>query len=61
MHVEDINVQSRYAGGVRVMRVGENDKVVTVAATPRNDEEDVVSDEDVIEVEATDVTDAPEE
>lgn len=60
MHVEDINVQSRYAGGVRVMRVGENDKVVTVAATPRNDEEDVVSDEDVIEVEATDVTDAPE-
>ncbi|MBC5582328.1 DNA gyrase subunit A [Anaerofilum sp. BX8] len=39
MHVEDINVQSRYAGGVRVMRLGENDRVVTVARTPREDED----------------------
>ncbi|MEG0804734.1 MAG: DNA gyrase C-terminal beta-propeller domain-containing protein, partial [Pygmaiobacter sp.] len=40
MHVEDINVQSRYAGGVRVMRLAENDMVVTVARTPRSEDED---------------------
>ncbi len=38
MHVEDITCQSRYGGGVRVMRVGEGDKVVTVAKVERNDE-----------------------
>ena len=38
MHAEDINVQSRYAGGVRVMRLGENDRVVTVARTIREEE-----------------------
>ena len=31
MHVEDINTQSRYGSGVRVMRLSENDRVVTVA------------------------------
>ena len=40
MHVEDIAVQSRYAGGVRVMRLGEGDKVVTVARTPRGEDEE---------------------
>jgi DNA gyrase subunit A len=40
MHVEDIAVQSRYAGGVRVMRLGEGDKVVTVARTPRSEDEE---------------------
>lgn len=44
MHVEDINVQSRYAGGVRVMRLAENDKVVTVARTPRSEESDEAED-----------------
>ena len=52
MHVEDINVQSRYAGGVRVMRLAENDKVVTVARTPRsedNEENAEVSEQDETE------------
>lgn len=40
MHVEDIAVQSRYAGGVRVMRLGEGDKVVTVARTPRGEDDE---------------------
>ena len=39
MHVEDINVQSRYGSGVRVMRLGEGDRVVTVARTEHSDEE----------------------
>ena len=38
-HIEDIALQSRYAGGVKVMRLGEDDKVVTFAATLRDDEE----------------------
>lgn len=38
MHVEDINVQSRYGSGVRVMRLGEGDRVVTVARTEHSDE-----------------------
>ena len=38
MHAEDVAVQSRYAGGVRVMRLGENDRVVTVARTIREEE-----------------------
>ena len=42
MHVADINVQSRYGSGVRVMRLGEGDRVVTVARTERSDEEETV-------------------
>ena len=45
MHVEDIAVQSRYGGGVRVMRLGEEDKVVTVARVERSDEEETVKPE----------------
>ena len=37
MHVEDINTQSRYGSGVRVMRLAEGDRVVTVARTERDD------------------------
>ncbi|HIV86979.1 MAG TPA: DNA gyrase subunit A [Candidatus Pygmaiobacter gallistercoris] len=44
MHAEDIAVQSRYAGGVRVMRLGEGDRVVTVARTIR-EEEDLSAEE----------------
>ena len=33
MHVSDINLQSRYGSGVRVMRLAEGDRVVTVART----------------------------
>ncbi|MFV0413665.1 MAG: DNA gyrase subunit A [Oscillospiraceae bacterium] len=40
MHAADINVQSRYGGGVRVMRLAEGDKVVTVARTEHADDDD---------------------
>ena len=46
MHVADINAQSRYGSGVRVMRLGEGDKVVTVARTERSDEEEVEKPEE---------------
>ena len=36
---EQINVQSRYAGGVRVMRIAEGGRVVSVASAPRAEEE----------------------
>ena len=36
----EINVQSRYAGGVRVMRVAEGSRVVTLARTPKDMDED---------------------
>ncbi len=37
---EQINVQSRYAGGVRVMRIAEGGRVVSVAGAPREEKED---------------------
>ena len=45
MHAEDINVQSRYGSGVRVMRLAEGDRVVTVARTERSEEEEVAKPE----------------
>ncbi|MEG0616984.1 MAG: DNA gyrase subunit A [Oscillospiraceae bacterium] len=45
MHVLDINTQSRYGSGVRVMRLGETDRVVTVARTEHSDDEDVAKPE----------------
>ncbi len=36
---EQINIQSRYAGGVRVMRIGEGGRVVSVENVPRDEEE----------------------
>ena len=60
MHVEDINVQSRYAGGVRVMRLGETDRVVTVARTPREEEEPDAAEDDPME-QATDTPTATAE
>ncbi len=45
MHAEDINVQSRYGSGVRVMRLAEGDRVVTVARTERSDEEETAKPE----------------
>ncbi len=44
MRASDIATQSRYGGGVRVMRLGEGDKVVTVARAEHSDEEETVSD-----------------
>ena len=38
MHAEDINVQSRYGSGVRVMRLAEGDKVAVLARTDHDDE-----------------------
>ncbi len=49
MHASDINVQSRYGSGVRVMRIGEGDAVVTVARTEHSDEEPTEKPEDEIE------------
>lgn len=43
MHVADINVQSRYGSGVRVMRLSEGDKVVTMARTEHSDDESEVA------------------
>ncbi|MBP8856310.1 MAG: DNA gyrase subunit A, partial [Oscillospiraceae bacterium] len=45
MQVSDINVQSRYGSGVRVMRLGEGDRVVTVARTEHSDEEELAKPE----------------
>ncbi len=45
MHVSDINLQSRYGSGVRVMRLGVDDKVVTVARTERSDDEETAKPE----------------
>lgn len=45
MHAEDIAVQSRYGSGVRVMRLGESDRVVTVARTERDETQETVKPE----------------
>lgn len=58
MHVLDINTQSRYGSGVRVMRLGEDDKVVTVARTDHSEEEETVKPE-IDDSEADELT--PEE
>ena len=46
MHAEDVGAQSRYGSGVRVMRLGEGDRVVTMARTPRDDEEETAKPEE---------------
>ena len=48
--VEQVNIQSRYAGGVRVMRVAEGCRIVTVARAPK---EEVSESEDELEGEET--------
>ncbi len=37
--VDEINVQSRYAGGVRVMRIGEENRVVNFPVAPKNEDD----------------------
>ncbi len=44
MHVADIATQSRYGSGVRVMRLGENDRVVMVARTEAETESETESE-----------------
>lgn len=39
INVNEVSVQSRYAGGVRVMRVGEGARVVTLAVPPKEEDE----------------------
>ncbi|MEG0664651.1 MAG: DNA gyrase C-terminal beta-propeller domain-containing protein [Clostridia bacterium] len=51
IHSKDINTLSRYASGVRVMRVGENTKIVTVAKAEHEDEID--SEEEICETDET--------
>ncbi|MGD9559922.1 MAG: DNA gyrase subunit A [Oscillospiraceae bacterium] len=46
MHAEDIAVQSRYGGGVRVMRLAEGDRVVMMARAERDDEADTARPEE---------------
>lgn len=38
--VNQITIQSRYGGGVRAMRVAEGSRVVTLARTPKEEEEE---------------------
>ncbi len=45
IQVDEINVQSRYAGGVRVMRVGEGSRVVTLAVPPKESDEEAAEKE----------------
>ncbi len=45
MHAADINLQSRYGSGVRVMRIAEGDRVVTVARTEQDDSTEVAKPE----------------
>ncbi len=44
--VEQVNVQSRYAGGVRVMRVTDGGRIVTVARAPKEEEVEELDDTD---------------
>ena len=53
MHASDITVQGRYASGVRVMRVAEGDRVVTVAPTEREDDVETAKPEEIEEAELT--------
>lgn len=52
LHAADITLQSRYGSGVRVMRLGEGDKVMVLARTEHDDEaqaETVEQDADAAE------------
>ena len=44
LHANEIPVQSRYGSGVRVMRLGENDKVMVLARTDHDDEAQTETD-----------------
>ena len=70
LHVNEIPLQSRYGSGVRVMRLGENDKVMVLARTDHDDEaqtesieadtEDEPTAEQLAEMEAADAAAATE-
>ncbi len=54
MHVSDIGVMSRYASGVRVMRLSDDARVVTFARTERDEEEESEATEGLPEETAAD-------
>ena len=70
LHANEIPLQSRYGSGVRVMRLGENDKVMVLARTDHDDEaqtesieadtEDEPTAEQLAEMEAADEASAAE-
>jgi len=49
IRVSDINVMSRYAGGVRVMRLSPEAKVVTFARADHDEEEEIATVEEIAE------------
>jgi DNA gyrase subunit A len=53
MHANDINVQSRYSSGVRMMKLAENDRVVMLARTDREEDVETARPEDDGEEEPT--------
>ena len=52
IRVSDVNVMSRYASGVRVMRLSEGSKVVTFARAEHDEEEETEKVEQSTEEEA---------
>ena len=42
--VAEISTQSRYAGGVRVMRIGEGSRLVSLCRPPHEDEEEAAAE-----------------
>lgn len=62
INASEVNVQSRYAGGVRVMRVAEGCRVVTLARTPKGmEDEDAEAADAEGDGEGTENAPAPEE
>ena len=53
IHASDINIQSRYGSGVRVMRLVEDDKVAVVARVDRDNEAETAKIEDTGETDPT--------
>ena len=48
----EISTQSRYAGGVRVMRIGEESRLVSLCRAPHEDEEEIADSAEPAEAEA---------
>lgn len=59
LRVADISTQSRYAQGVRVMRVEEGSRIVTVARAQREEDDDEA--EDIVGTEGAENPDAPDD
>ena len=53
MHADDINIQSRYGSGVRVMRLAADDKVAMVARADRDNGAETEKPEEDTEGEPT--------